>query len=465
MKTPVHIHSIQVLAERYPFKEVGSFECDDEILNWTWRACIETTELCIHDRLMDNPFRERREYAGDLLGLAQGVYAAFGNDPIIRKYHDDMLHSHFSWGMFPHTVMGNRNEAFSIYADSALILILHFWRHYELFADIKTIRDFYPKLVESLLLLELYQDEQGLIGRGPFTMYVDWADLERRGHTAIVNCLRVEAVRALARMAEALGRPDEATAFDAQYARLKAVVPSIYWNADRGVYSDALIDGKRSEHTSEHVNFLMMMFDLATPEQHASIRRAIGEPDVSIGQVEPSFIWALEGLFKTGHADWAIDIIRRRYQRLARQGLTTIAELWNLLGERYTGKWRSRDTRSAVQGSGVTAAYLLSRFVLGVHPLRPGFAQVLISPSIGNLKWAKGAWPSPHGPIAVEWRRDAPDRFQMRVRLPETVEGFFSPPLEFRDLTSWHVNGESTTPDGGGRLPIRVEAEIHGAAI
>ncbi|HWP40609.1 MAG TPA: trehalase family glycosidase, partial [Tepidisphaeraceae bacterium] len=388
MSAPLRIHSIRVFAERYPFQPLGRFECDDEMLNWVWKACADTTELCIHDRLMDNPFRERREYAGDLLGLATGVYAAFGPTEIIRKYHDDMLHSWFTWGMFPHTVMGNRNEAFSIYSDSALILILHFWQHYELFADVCRLRQFYPKLVESLRLLELYENEQGLIGRSPFTMYVDWADLERRGYPLIVNCLHVEALRVLARMAEVLGHREDAAAFQSRYEQLKTVIQTVYWDRQRGVYSDALVDQQLCQHTSEHVNFLMMMFGLADPQQQQAIHRAIGQPDIRIGQVEPSFIWALEGLFRTGYDQWALDILRRRYRRMRRQGLTTIAELWNLLGERYTGRWRSRDTRSAVQGSGVTAAYLLSRFVLGVHPLRPGFAQVLICPAPGDLKQA-----------------------------------------------------------------------------
>jgi len=230
------------------------------------------------------------------------------------------------------------------------------------------------------------------------------------------------------------------------------------------VYCDALIDERLCEHTSEHVNFLMMMFGLADPQQQQAIHRAIGRPDIRVGQVEPSFIWALEGLFRTGHDQWALDILRRRYQRLRRQGLTTIAELWNLLGERYTGRWRSRDTRSAVQGSGVTAAYLLSRFVLGVHPLRPGFAQVLICPALGDLKQASGVWPSPEGPIAVDWHRQGQDRFQIRIRLPEQVEGFFSPPQAVHQLKTWTVNGRPAATDPAGRMPIRGEVEIHGTA-
>jgi hypothetical protein len=137
--------------------------------------------------------------------------------------------------------------------------------------------------------------------------------------------------------------------------------------------------------------------------------------------------------------------------------------LWNLLGERYTGKWRSRDTRSAVQGSGVTAAYLLSRFVLGVHPLKPGFAQVLIAPAAGDLKWARGTWPSPQGPIAVDWRRDGPDHFAIKVHLPEKVDGFFSPPPAFRKISDWTLNGRPAALDGSGRLPIRDEVDIQAA--
>ena len=41
------------------------------------------------------------------------------------------------------------------------------------------------------------------------------------------------------------------------------------------------------------------------------------------------------------------------------------------------------------------------RFLLGVRPLLPGFARVLIQPQLGPLATARGTLPSMRGPISV----------------------------------------------------------------
>jgi hypothetical protein len=51
------------------------------------------------------------------------------------------------------------------------------------------------------------------------------------------------------------------------------------------------------------------------------------------------------------------------------------------------------------------AAPALSTFVLGVSPLTPGYATVLVEPRLGGLGWARGTVPTPRGRVAVEWRK------------------------------------------------------------
>jgi Bacterial alpha-L-rhamnosidase C-terminal domain/Cytochrome c len=53
--------------------------------------------------------------------------------------------------------------------------------------------------------------------------------------------------------------------------------------------------------------------------------------------------------------------------------------------------------------SGPTSA--LSKYVLGVRPVQPGYKTWLIEPQPGDLSWAEGRVPTPYGPIAVRWQK------------------------------------------------------------
>lgn len=70
--------------------------------------------------------------------------------------------------------------------------------------------------------------------------------------------------------------------------------------------------------------------------------------------------------------------------------------------------------------SGPTA--WLSRHLLGVHPLTPGFTKVQISPTLGKLKWVSGAYPTPHGVITVEHRQCEDGRTKSKIDAPKEIE-------------------------------------------
>jgi len=57
--------------------------------------------------------------------------------------------------------------------------------------------------------------------------------------------------------------------------------------------------------------------------------------------------------------------------------------------------WSSTPTRDLVT------------YVLGIRPEEPGFAVALVAPRLGDLVWARGAAPTPHGFVSVEAGRDA----------------------------------------------------------
>jgi hypothetical protein len=66
-------------------------------------------------------------------------------------------------------------------------------------------------------------------------------------------------------------------------------------------------------------------------------------------------------------------------------------------------------------------------------PFEPGFHRIIIAPSFGNLEFAKGDIPTPHGIIHVDYKMG-----ELGITLPRGVE---IGELDIRNdikLTVWH---------------------------
>ena len=51
---------------------------------------------------------------------------------------------------------------------------------------------------------------------------------------------------------------------------------------------------------------------------------------------------------------------------------------------------------------GAAPANILSRYVLGVRPLEPGYRKILVAPQTGALRWVRGKVPTAIGPVEVD---------------------------------------------------------------
>jgi alpha-L-rhamnosidase len=71
-------------------------------------------------------------------------------------------------------------------------------------------------------------------------------------------------------------------------------------------------------------------------------------------------------------------------------------------------------------GSGPTSA--LSKYVLGVRPVEPGYKTWLIEPQTGDLSWAEGTVPTPYGPIEVKWRKTSKG-LSLKINVPDGTSG------------------------------------------
>ena len=120
----------------------------------------------------------------------------------------------------------------------------------------------------------------------------------------------------------------------------------------------------------------------------------------------------------------ALEMLRNYWGFMLGHDATTF---WEKLDLKRPERVLGNPTVSRCHGWSGGPVALLSEHILGVTPVAPGFKTVQIRPWLGDLDWAEGSIPTPHGEIQVRWEktstREGGARIQGEVELPPEVNG------------------------------------------
>jgi hypothetical protein len=171
------------------------------------------------------------------------------------------------------------------------------------------------------------------------------------------------------------------------------------------------VDGEGSKHSSLHANMFPLAFGLVPVERREKVAAFVKSRGMACSVYGAQFL--LESLFDHGMADHAMMLMtadgNRSFSHMIKRVGTTVAlEAWDA---KYKGNldWN--------HAWGAAPANILPRKVLGIEPLEPGFAKILIQPRPGKLHWAEGYVPTKAGRVAVRIDQDA-KMFRVKVEIP-----------------------------------------------
>jgi alpha-L-rhamnosidase len=108
-------------------------------------------------------------------------------------------------------------------------------------------------------------------------------------------------------------------------------------------------------------------------------------------------------------------------------GPDSTGTMWENVGSNGTPGLGSSTSLS--HGWSTTPTSALSGYVLGVQPVTPGYATWSVQPHPGDLAWAEGQVPTPHGAVVVKWAGDSGvGQFSMQVTAPSGASGTIAVP-------------------------------------
>ena len=382
--------TVRMVAVTYPIDlSESSFSCSDERLNRIYDLCKHTILVSSFAGLYVDGDRERIPYEADAYINQLSDYAVHSDYSLARASHAYLM-KHPTW-----PTEWKQHSIFMAWAD-------WMWS-----GDASALAEFYEPLRKEKLLEKYRRASDGLLATGGerprgklvnangAADIVDWPLCERDGFVfkevnAVVNAFYYRNLLQIAEFALALHKPGDAGFYGHRARDVRKAYNDAFFDAKRGVYRD----GIGTDHASLHANAAALAFGLV----HAKDTKRVAKYCISKGMACSVYFaqYLLEGLFKAGEADAALALMTasgdRSWLGMMDFGSTTSMEAWAV---------KYKPNLDLCHAWGTAPINVISRFVLGVTPMEPGFAKIRVRPQVGSLTRVEGKVPTAKGPVNV----------------------------------------------------------------
>jgi alpha-L-rhamnosidase len=402
--------------------KTGTFACSSPLVNrlqqnieWGQRGnFLEVPTDC--------PQRdERLGWMGDVQFFARTAVANMDAAAFLTKWLADVADAQRADGAFPDVapdVFGRAGTP--AWGDAGVIVP---WTLYQVYGDEQLLRQHYRSMTRWVHFLEQNSQELLLPPGG----YGDWVAAGGRTPTDVLaTAYFAYSTSLVAKMARAIGRPQDASHYEALFAKIRDAFNRAYVAPDGRIKGD-----------SQTCYALALHMDLLPPEKRAAAARYLVDDirrrdwHLSTGFVGTGYL--LPVLSRYGHTDVAYRLL-----------LADTYPSWGYeITHGATTIWERRDGWSPERGFqnpgmnsfnhypfGAVGQWLFSTVAgIDTDPQQPGFRHILIHPQppsleasgqegkLARLTWARATYDSIRGRIATHWKRER-GRLTLDVTLP-----------------------------------------------
>jgi hypothetical protein len=385
---------------------IGSFKSNDERLNQIWETGARTVHLNMQDYLWDGIKRDRLVWVGDMHPEVSTILSVFGYNEVVPKSLDLIRDI---------TELPNWMNGISSYS-MWWILIHHQWYTYNGNLD-------YLKANQEYIfnLLAVLQSKIGENGKEELdgNRFLDWpTSPNKEAIHAGLQSMMLMTFHAGAEIADILSRSDLAASYRETASALKQYIPDPNGNKSGGA--------------------LMALSGLVDPVE---MNRNLLAVDPLAGVSTFYGFYVLQARALAGDYQGAMDVVRNYWGAMLDLGATTFWEDFNLEWAQNAGRIDElpQESKKDIHADYGDYCYVglrhslchgwasgpttwLSQHVLGVQVIEPGCRVVKIEPHLGDLEWAEGTFPTPHGVIKIRHEKQADGSIQSDIDLPKGVK-------------------------------------------
>ena len=219
--------------------------------------------------------------------------------------------------------------------------------------------------------------------------------------------------------------------FAMQADLVKTSINAFLFDPSQGIF----IDGEGSQHASLHSNIFMLAFDLVPDDRKASVVSFVKSRGMACSVYGAQYL--LEALYLNAEDPYALAMMTAKHDRswwnMIQLGSTITLEAWDL---------KYKNNLDWNHAWGAAPANIIPRFVLGVRPIEPGFAKVLIRPQLGSLRQASGTVPTIRGPIDISIENDPAHACTLKIDIPANMKAKVGLPCRDKESRTLVVDGK-----------------------
>ncbi len=411
---PLELQSIA-----YPVIPAGEFSCSDPALNAIWSLSAKTAHRCMQTEIWDGIKRDQLPWMGDLYTEALAIYHAFGDFRLARRSlailaelgpaPDRPLELRrypglqALWKAPGGTPYGPQSGDINGIPAYTLWWIIGLAEYITYSGDTSLAQELDGEIAATLEHVASWVGADGTWQLRGGWDFIDWAPVPESERAVYCHLLACRAIRLGAGLLAYNQRSVEL--YEQLYRQMAQAARRNWWQ-----------DGQKIFGHSHHVNAAAISSGvLSNPEAARLFDRTLAA-DPPLAMTYWHRFLDLQAAKETGNVQWGLDYLRRHWGPALALGSSTLWEAFDpawsgedphavsMVGAEFA-RYGGYET-SLCHGWSAGPAAWLHTAVLGVGPAGPGFATVEFRPCLGDLAWAKGAIPTPHGPVQVSLRRE-----------------------------------------------------------
>jgi hypothetical protein len=220
----------------------------------------------------------------------------------------------------------------------------------------------------------------------------------------------------MAEIAGVLNKKKDADFFYNKSLLVKKTINKKLIDPTTGLY----IDGEGSKHSSLHANMFPVAFGIVPEENTDKVVSFIKSRRMACSVYGAQYL--LEALYKIGEADYALSLMNategdRNWWNMIRTGSTMTLEAWDM---------KYKPNLDWNHAWGTAPANIITRYVWGITPSRPGFETVTIKPQMSEITFSTIKVPTIKGAIYAEFKKTNNASLYI-IDLPAGIKGKFIP--------------------------------------
>jgi alpha-L-rhamnosidase len=408
----------------------GGFECSDPVMTRFWKNTQWTQRANFLEMPTDCPQRdERLGWMGDAQIYVRTATYNADVAAFFTKWLDDVVEAQRDYGAYPDyapypTGHGAKDQTWgTAWTDAGIICPHAIWKVY---GDTRLLEKNWASMTKFMDWRK--QRAPDYRGGTNGNTWGDWLNLNDATPIAFIDAAYFKhGADLMAEMARAIGRADEAAAYETLATKIAAQFARDYQNDDGTLKIE-----------SQTAQVLALEFGLVPESTRAKVARSLAERIAKNDFRMTTGFLGTKPLLPVLSANGAHDLAVRLFQSRrfpswgyeVEQGATSVWERWDSYTKEHGFNGLKGDQNASMNSFSHYAFGAVMQWgfqtLAGIDTDGPGFRRILIrphpptpgsNPENPPIDWVKAHYDSPSGRIVSDWRQTK-GRFELKVTVP-----------------------------------------------